>query len=134
MIDEKFLQSAVKIRRTYLKLSSNMNVYYEYAKKLEKLLTETLQKIESIEADTKSKKLTTNQSVEELMKMLASLDSESKTLEKSTDELNGEIEKLSKEEVELYRSMREKHPNLSEEQIVETVKERLIQENIYYNE
>ena len=44
--------------------------------------------------------------------------------------LNKDIEKLALEEQELYRQIKQKHSNLTDEQIISSVKDRLIQENL----
>jgi hypothetical protein len=44
--------------------------------------------------------------------------------------LNLEIEKLAIEEQELWRNIKEKHYNISEEDIIDSVKERLLRENL----
>jgi hypothetical protein len=40
------------------------------------------------------------------------------------------MEKLAKEEMELYRQIVDSHPNLTEDQIVEKVQDRLIKEGL----
>lgn len=134
MINEQFLQSAVRIRRTYLKLSNNMNLYHKQATKLSEILTENLEKLSKIEGDVKDKKMDSKQAVDSLLELISNIEKQSDDLEKITDDLNKEIELLSKEEQELYRSIKEKHSDLTDEQIIESVKERLIRENIYYND
>ena len=134
MVNEQFLQSAVRIRRTYLKLSNNMDLYHKQALKLSEILNENLEKLSKIEDDIKDKKIDSRQATDKLIELIASIDKQSNDLERMTDELNAEIEILSKEEQELYRNIKEKHSNLTDEQIVESVKQRLIKENIYYNE
>ena len=134
MINEQFLQSAVRIRRTYLKLSNNMNLYHKQATKLSEILDENIQKLSKIEEDIKDKKMDSKQAVDSLLELISNIEKQSDDLEKITDDLNKEIELLSKEEQELYRSIKEKHSELTDEQIIECVKERLIRENIYYND
>lgn len=134
MVNEQFLQSAVRIRRTYLKLSNNMNLYHKQATKLSEILTENLEKLSKIEGDVKDKKMDSKQAVNTLLELISNIEKQSDDLESMTDDLNKEIELLSKEEHELYRNIKEKHSDLTDEQIIESVKERLIRENIYYND
>ena len=44
--------------------------------------------------------------------------------------LNKEIEKLALEEQELYKQIKSTHPNLTDDQIVESVRQRLINEGL----
>ena len=136
MVDEVFLQNAVRIRRTYLKLSNNMNLYQKKAQKVSDKLDETLARIEEIEKEAKESRnsKTSSNSTEyflnELMKALQEVDDEGKSLEDLVNPLNKEIEKLALEEQELYRKIKEKHFTLTDEQIIESVRDRLIKENL----
>ena len=136
MVDEVFLQNAVRIRRTYLKLSNNMDLYQKKAQQVSDKLDETLVRIEEIEKEAKesrNSKSTSNSTeyfLNELMKALQEVDDEGKSLENLVDPLNKEIEKLALEEQELFRKIKEKHFTLTEEQIIESVRDRLIKENL----
>jgi hypothetical protein len=46
MIDEKYLKVAINIRRTYLKLIDNLDLYKKLADSISKKLTETVNDIE----------------------------------------------------------------------------------------
>lgn len=136
MVDEVFLQNAVRIRRTYLKLSNNMDLYQKKAQQVSDKLEETLIKIEEIEKEAKernSKNGSSNSTeyfLNELMKALQEVDDDGKSLENLVNPLNKEIEKLALEEQELYRKIKEKHFTLTDEQIIESVRDRLIKENL----
>ena len=45
MIDENFLQNAVRIRRTYLKMINNMDFYQNKAREIVDRLDETIEKV-----------------------------------------------------------------------------------------
>jgi ATP-dependent Lon protease len=136
MVDEVFLQNAVRIRRTYLKLSNNMDLYQKKAQKVSDKLDETLLRVEEIEKEAKesrNSKASSNNTeyyLNELMKALQEVDDEGKSLEDLVNPLNKEIEKLALEEQELYRKIKEKHFTLTDEQIIESVRDRLIKENL----
>ena len=80
MVDEVFLQNAIRIRRTYLKLSNNMELYQRKAQQVSDKLDETVTKIEQIEKDAKESResKSTGNSTEyflnELMKALQEVD------------------------------------------------------------
>jgi len=134
MINEQFLQRAIDIRKTYLRLTNNMDDYLEKVSNVSDRLEKTVVEITEIEEKYKDKKgsgnMSSDQTLKELLKVLDKVDREGKTLESLVEPLNKEIEKLSKEEVELYRLIREKHSNLTEDQIVEAVKARLKKEKL----
>lgn len=136
MIDEQFLQSAIRIRRTYLKVSNNMDMYKKAAEDTIKKLDETIAKIDKIKKESeesrtdKNSKFSAEKSLNEMLKILNEVDNEGKRLEDLINPLNKEIEKLALEEQELYRKIKERHSDLTDEQIVESVRERLIKENL----
>jgi len=136
MIDEIYLQNAVRIRRTYLKLSNNMDLYQKKAQAVSDKLETTISKIDELQSKIeeskrdKNDKKDSNFFLTELVKILNEVEEEGKELESSVDPLNKEIEKLALEEQELYRQIKEKHFNLTDEQIISSVQDRLIKENV----
>lgn len=136
MIDENFLQSAVRIRRTYLKMSNSMDFYKKAAADVVERLDLTIKKVEDIQKEAEDSKKDKNSnfsaeaSMNKMLKILEEVDAEGKRLENLVDPLNKEIEKLALEEQELYRVIKEKHYNLSDDEIIESVKQRLIKENL----
>ena len=134
MIDENFLQNAVRIRRTYLKMINNMDFYQKKAKEIVDRLDETIEKVNVIqkkaEASKKNNENGSQDLLNELMKVLNDIEDEGHSLENLVDPLNSDIEKLALEEQELYRLIKQKHNNLTDERIIESVKDRLIKENL----
>ena len=136
MIDEIYLQNAIRIRRTYLKLSNNMELYQKKAQAVSDKLETTISKIDELQSKIEESKKDKNDKKDsmffltELVKILNEVEEEGKALESSVDPLNKEIEKLALEEQELYRQIKEKHFNLTDEQIISSVRDRLIKENL----
>ena len=135
MIEEKFLVAAVNIKRSYLKLTSNLDFYKRRAEQTLEKLQDAYSQVENLEdeiAELKKKKdpnvdpnLTTK-----VLTILSEIEQEGNKIEKFVEPLNKEIEKLAMEEQELYRVIVETHPNLSEDQIVESVGLRLKKEGL----
>ena len=134
MIDEKFLVAAINIKRKYINVTSDINKYHDRAKKTIEKLESTLKTIETIQETmkekAKNKKLDSNEILKEMVNIISEIEDEGKSLEKYIEPLNKEIEKLAVEEQELYRLICEKHSNLTEDQIVESVKQRLEKESL----
>jgi len=136
MIQERFLQSAVNIRRTYLKVSSSLDKYHKKAKDTLEVLNNTLKKIEKLQETVekansgKDTKITEQEALSQLLKIIQDVEDEGKTIEKLTDPINQQIEKLALEEQELYKQIKSTHPNLTDDQIVESVRQRLINEGL----
>ena len=136
MIDEKYLRSAVNIRRTYLKVSNNLNLYHNRAKEMVETLNKTLSDIEELSKKieegkkTGKVKVTEDDAVKALLKILQDIDDEGAKMEKLTEPINKEIEKLALEEQELYKQIKQAHPNLSDDDIINSVKDRLQKEGL----
>jgi seryl-tRNA synthetase len=132
MIDEKFLIAAVNIRKTYVKLISNLNMYEDKARETLDMLNSIYNRLDELGKDVKKKKESddSNSMVNEILKILNDVENEGKRLESFTDPLNKDIEKLALEEQELYRQICLKHKDMTEDEIVECVRQRLIKENL----
>ena len=132
MIDENFVQAAIKIRRQYLKLMNNMEMYRGKAKKMVNNLDSIVDRLQNIQVELNKEKseVTADGAINEVQKILKEVDNEGKTLEDSINPLNNEIEKLALEEEELWRLIKEKHYNVPEVEIIEYVKKRLAESNL----
>lgn len=135
MIREDFLLRAVRIRKNYLSLTNNLDVYLSKVESVSNSLEKTIDEISIIEnkyndSDKKNGKFESDKTLKELLKIIEDVENEGKRLETIINPLNKEIEKLSKEEVELYKLIKENHTNLSENQIVDSVKTRLVNEGL----
>jgi cell division protein ZapA (FtsZ GTPase activity inhibitor) len=128
MIEEKFLIAAINIRKNYLKITSNIDFYRKRAERTLEVLDKSLEDIDNIEKAMKGDDRP--DSINEMIEVLRRIEEEGNKIQKFVEPLNKEIEKLAIEEQELYRVIVEKHPELSEEQIVESVRQRLNKENL----
>ena len=132
MIEEKYLQMSISIRRTYLKLINNLDLYHNRAIKVSSNLEETLAKLDTIQEglDLKDKKPSSKETLDKILDILQEVEDEGKKLETLIDPINVEIEKLGREEQELYRQIVDHHPELTEDQIVNLVRDRLLKEGL----
>lgn len=135
MIREDFLERAVTIRRTYLSLTKNLDSYLNKVEGVSKRLEKTMDSINKLEEDflketNQDLKYKNEKSLKELLSIIDSIEDEGKKLESIISPLNKNIEKLSKEETELYNLIKQTHSNLTENQIVESVKSRLLKEGL----
>lgn len=134
MIDEIFLKAAVNIKRKYYELTSNLDLYESYVAKTQEIVEEALKKVTEIDDDlhdSKKRKTMRNTAVlNDLDVLLAKLDQDAKRLESYIQPMNENIEKLAIEEKELYRQIKERHTLLTDEQIVNSVRERLSKEGL----
>lgn len=135
MIREDFLLRAVRIKKNYISLTNNLDVYLSKVENVSDRLEKTIGEITDIEqkyesSDKKDSKFESDKTLKELLKIIENVESEGKRLESIVNPLNKEIEKLSKEEVELYKLIKQTHSNLTEGQIVNSVKTRLDSEGL----
>ena len=132
MIEEKYLKMSISIRRTYLKLINNLDLYHNRALKVSSNLEETIVKLDTIQEslDLKDKKTSSKETLDKLLDILQEVEDEGKKLEALINPINAEIEKLGREEQELYRQIVEHHPELTEDQIVNFVRDRLLKEGL----
>ena len=133
-IDEKYLKMAINIRQTYLKLINNVDLYKDRATQVSEKLEDAINKLNSFKDDISNKNsgknMTEKEGFNKLLEIINDVDDEGKKLEKLMEPINIEIEKLAKEEQELYRQIVEHHYNLTEDEIVSVVRDRLIKEGL----
>jgi hypothetical protein len=129
MIEESFIQSSIRIRRQYLKLTNNMDLYKRKATDVVSNLEDILAKVEIIKLESENGG-NSDSILKELKNILSDIEDEGRRLEENIEPLNVEIEKLSLEEGELWRNIKQKHYDLNDDDIIEYVKSRLVQENL----
>jgi hypothetical protein len=131
MIKEVFYQAAINIKKRYYELTSDLTKYESRMLATKDKLDDAIASINKIEEVAKKNKGNNSKDLlNELLKVLDNVDQEGKSIENFMDPINKGIELLAVEETELYRRICETHPDLSEQQIVECVKERLKKENL----
>ena len=135
MIEEKFLVAAINIKRSDIKLTSNLDFYKKRAEQTLDRLQDAYLKVENLEDEIKDLKKKKDQNLDpnltsKVLEILNEIEEEGNKIEKFVEPLNKEIEKLAMEEQELYRIIVETHSELSEEQIVEAVRLRLKKEGL----
>jgi predicted nucleic acid-binding Zn-ribbon protein len=130
MIDNIFLKSAIRIRREYLKITNSMDMYKKRAKEVADNLGDIIQQLETIQEQATKREFTSENVINDIQKILQDIEDEGKKLESLLDPLNKELEKLSIEEQELWRQIKQKHNDIPDDDIVEFVKNKLISEGL----
>jgi|LakMenEpi03Aug12_release.lakeMendotaPanAssembly.Ray.scaffolds.fasta_scaffold679305_2 hypothetical protein len=136
MIEERFLESAIRIRRNFLKVSNNLDLYHRKAKEIIASLEEIAEKAQNLSddilKDQKSGKstVTKDKVMDGLVKILKELEDQSKVIEDLADPMNKDIEKLAFEEQELYRQIKEKHSGIPDEKLIQIIKQRIEKEGL----
>ena len=130
MIDENFVNAAVRIRREYLKVNSNLDLYKRRAREITANIDSLIHKVEDIQENFADDRNSVEEAVGELAKVVQEFEIEGQKLQKLVDPLNKQVEKLGLEEQELWRAIKIKHVDIPENVIIEYVKQRLIRENL----
>jgi hypothetical protein len=131
MIDEIFVESAIRIKKEYFGLHQNMESYKKKASDVVKNLNYLIKEIETIQEKAEKKEINSaEEALNQLLKVLDEVESEGKRLEITMKPINERLEKLSIEEQELWRNIKLKHDNLPDDDIVNYVKDRLEKENL----
>lgn len=134
MIDDSYLDSAVRIRRTFMNLNIELTEYENYAKSIEKVIERALGDLEdinnSISNDKKSKNVSQEEMLKKVLDILAKLEDDSKSLESKVNPINEKIEKLRKEENQLYNVIKFKYPDIKDSELIEMVNKKLKKEGL----
>jgi polyhydroxyalkanoate synthesis regulator phasin len=127
MIEERFVQAAIRIRREFLKISTNMNLYHKQAGDLVKTLNNLQKEISEKQELIDSGQVNYQESVKIAADLIKQLEDETKRISDDIDPLNNGMESLLQEETELWRQIKEKHSNIDENNIIDYVKQRIIE-------
>jgi DNA repair ATPase RecN len=125
MIQESYIQAAIAIRRKYLSLITNVEIYHNNAKRIISTLEESIIELNDIKENKQDV-----ESISSVLGVLSKVDDETQRLEKIMEPINIEIENLSKEENELFRLIKDKYTTLSHEDIYNYIQERLVNEGL----
>lgn len=116
-IDKVYIDSAVEIRREWVRL---LGVITDYQKEIDKTKKLLYKKKQDIEDYSKTKPKIKDPKFKEFIETLfTDLEMQSTLLENKISPVSKEMEKLSKEELRLYKVITSKYPNLSDDQIKE---------------
>jgi 4-hydroxy-L-threonine phosphate dehydrogenase PdxA len=135
MIEERFLESAINIRRTYLKLTGDLNMYQKRAEQIVEVLEKSIKRLEDLQQEIKDTKagksnISNEKAINEVLSTINEVEQEGERLNLLFEPINKEIEKLAKEESELWNKIIEKHSDITEDKIIEIFKTRLNREGL----
>jgi len=124
MIDSQLLNSAREIRKKYLSIMSDLSDYEKEIKNLSNFLLEKAEVFKIIQ----ERNLNVKGSKEELLKITNKIVSEIQNIEdeeikitKRIEILNDGLNKLKTEEDNLYKTIKNRYPSLTDNQIVSEI-------------
>jgi chromosome segregation ATPase len=131
MIQEIFLKRAVNIRKDYLNLTTDLSTYEKMMRDIVASIGEKHQELVEIKNKIDDTKINSVDSAKgEFLKILIDLESESNTLEKYIDSINEKMDELKKDELELFRDIRQRYPEMSDFEIKSEVQEYIKKLNL----
>ena len=126
MIDKKFIESAIRIRKEYLIVRNGINNYDQISKKLVSDLSGTMDDFKKLSEDIDNKSITNAETAQaKIFVVIQDLETKMNKIISKIDSLNEDIEKLKKEELELYNQIKKKHPSLQDSDIVKEISQFL---------
>jgi chromosome segregation ATPase len=128
MIDKQLIESAKLIRNDYLSLTSNLDKYQVEVGNLGKFL---LNKVEELKKynDEVIKKIKNKDDIAKvtshILLEIQEIEVEEKRIAVKVESINTKLEKLKKDEMSLYQTIKDRYPNLSDDQIVKEIQSHL---------
>ena len=128
MIDHQLIESAKIIRNEFLSLSERLDKYQDDVRALGNFLQNKATELSSY-SDENLKRISSKENLDKVVRHILSeiesIEEEEKKLSKKVSVINDEMEKLRKDEVILYESIKDRYPDLSDEEILKEVQSKL---------
>ena len=131
MIQEIFLKKAVQIRKDYLRLRSGINFYENSIKDLLKMIENKSQELNDFKEDLDKSKITdAEEAKSKLLKIIMDIENEYNNSNFQINKIDKDIEKLKQEELELFRQIKQRYPEMSDKDIKQEVQNYLEKMNL----
>jgi chromosome segregation ATPase len=115
MIQEIFLKKASNIRKEYLQINKDINAYEKMVSGILKSLEKNSNELENLKTKIDKKQISdVEYAKNEMLKIIINLEQESNKTSEQINRLNKSIEDLKKQEIDLYREIKEKYPEMSD--------------------
>jgi chromosome segregation ATPase len=120
MIDKQLIESAKYIRNDFLSLTENLLIYQEEVKKLGNFFLNKSDDLRKYNDDVVKKIKSKNELsivTNYILKEIQQIEDEEKKLSLKVEDVNQKMEKLRKDEMILYQTIRDRYPDLSDDEI-----------------
>jgi len=122
MINDLFLKKALNISKEYLMITNDINMYEKMVSEILNSLDSNSKELEDLKEKINSNKITDIEFAKsEMLNIIINLEDDTNKTGKHINILNERIEKLRKDEVDLYREIREKYPEMFDDDIKEEI-------------
>ena len=123
MIDKHFIDSAVEIRKEWVRLIRSLDGYQLQVDKAQRAISEKKQEVEAF--SKKDLSLKDPQVKEFVEKVFNEIEYQANIIESKIKPLNDDIENLKKEELRLYRNIKQIYPDIPDESIKSQIWEHI---------
>lgn len=124
MIHELLLKKALNIRKEYVRITKDINVYENMVSGILKSLGKNSEELEDLKKKIDDKKVTDVEFAKsEMLKIIIDLEQEANKTGEHINKLNQNIESLRKQEIDLYSEIKEKYPNMSDDEIKKEIQD-----------
>lgn len=124
MIHELLLKKALNIRKEYVRITKDINVYENMVSGILKSLGKNSEELEDLKKKIDDKKVTdVDFAKNEMLKIIIDLEQEANKTGEHINKLNQNIESLRKQEIDLYREIKEKYPSMSDDEIKKEIQD-----------
>ena len=131
MIQEIFLKKAVQIRKDYLRLRSGINFYENSIKDLLKMIENKSQELNDFKEDLDKSRITdADDAKNKLLKIIIDIENEYNRSNFQINKIDKDIEKLKQEELELFRQIKQRYPEMLDKDIKQEVQNYLEKMNL----
>jgi len=131
MIQEIFLKKAVQIRKDYLRLRSGINFYENSIKDLLKMIENKSQELNDFKEDLDKSRITdADDAKNKLLKIIMDIENEYNNSNFQINKIDKDIEKLKQEELELFRQIKQRYPEMLDKDIKQEVQNYLEKMNL----
>lgn len=131
MISELYLKRAVTLRKEYLKIITDIERYEKIAQSLSHSISSRTKDLENLlERLNQNKIHNADMAQQELQNIMVQTEDDINKVDVSIDKLNLQIENLAKEEVLLFKEIKNVYYQLSDEEIKSQVQTHLKKQNL----
>lgn len=117
MIDKQYVESARNIKSEFVSLNKKLEIYKKELVNLSGFLENTIKELDLLTKKQVTSKPELTNIGEQLIKKLEDVELEEKKLSSLIKPINDRIDKLREEENILYKALKQKYPNISDEEL-----------------
>jgi len=128
MIDQQIIDASIKVRKRFLSIVEEINKNQDELKKMAFFLQQKMDELKRIESEEFKNKPTKEEITrisEIIVKEIEDIEIAEKRLSRKFANMSEELELLQKEESVIYESIKNRYPDLSDEEIREQIAEFL---------